>query len=425
MDTAVDSPNPQDSGGLALLGVDRVLVAEGNVGRLRWLDGTSGEPAGEICLTALFPDHCGDGDCALWSVSHGVADGEDRLLVAYERPTVAGDPPVGGVLLLAPGQPTRVLADVQQLDWAPQLAGIYDGACDTGSQQASCRLTDPHAVAMTAAGLWVVGDSSSNRMLVLEPPEGGGTAGTATVLASLDATTLPAEVWEGCMGVNNVEVVQADDGRELALMTCKGKATGNGGKVDHGHLVLWDISDPADISRLWRFPEGEAYLWAVHHGNVVAGPEGPLLVWGHSLGASTGPRDGQELGSVGVAEFSIDVTPTYLGDGLLPGVEDPLGFVRGVTALPEGGGLLVTDSGCEKDTARGCENPRRLVEVGWPALSPPGLGGGHSDDHSDQAFFSLDPLGTWTDVSQPYEAHRLAGADLGRPLGTAAVLGCD
>ncbi len=401
---------------------DLLLVSESDVGRLLWMERESGEPVASACLDDHFGDYCDGGLCQVWSLLPTVANGMDLLTVPYRRPHGPETRAIGGILKLQLGAPGDVVTDIQWLDFGARLAGIYEGVCDEPSRQAPCRMESPHALACTEDGVYVVADTFLDRLLFLEFARRDD-EDIGVVRAVLDATTVDPSFWQDCRGVNNVELVQ-HEGRELALMTCKGLVEESDVVKHQGHIVLWDVSDLDDIRHLWRYPE-TGFLRAVHHGAVVDGPEGRLMVYGHSLGATSAADDYEERGSVGVAWFTVDETPTYLGDGVLPEGQEQLGFTRSVTALPDGSGLLVLDSGCERVDDASCENPGRVLEVSWPQLDESGSTGAWSSDHGDQVFFEHGVVSEFGVFEHAYEAQVLAADALGEMLSTEGQVTCD
>ena len=400
---------------------DLVLVAEGTEGRLRWLDREDGSEQGSACLMDHFADTCASGRCQLWGFLPEVVGGVDRLTVAYERPPGPDSGALGGLLRLELGAPGEVAMDLMWLDFGVHLAGAYGGVCDEPGRTSPCRMEAPHAVACNRAGLYVVADTFLDRLLFLESERRDGDD-WGVVRGVLDATTTEAQHWQDCRGVNNVEVLERD-GRELALVSCKGLHQEQGDVEEQGHLALWDISDLDDVQHLWRFP-AEGFLRAVHHGNVVASPEGSWLVYGHSLGATGAEEGAVQRGTVGFARFDADGPPVYLGDGVVPAAAGAFGFTPAVTELPDGTGLLVTDSGCERPVVSDCDNPGLVYEVSWPELSPEGPGGTWTEDGADQVFVELEVLRSFEGLVDPYEAEVLPADSIGQTLRTEGAVQC-
>ncbi len=387
----------------------------------RWLVRETGEVWGRICLTTWFPAQCASALCRLIGFQHDQVDGKDRFTYAYLRPLVAGESERGGIIALEPGQHGKVAWDLVELDFETWLPDIYDGVCHRGSQDELCAMWNPHAVARLPSGTWVVADTKMDRHLFLDI-DTTETQPVGVVRAALDVTTVPAPHWEGCRGTNNVETWLEGD-TVFVLTTCRGDESNEGSMTRRGSVVLWDATDVSDVRRVWRYPE-EGYLKAPHHGRVVEGPDGPLLVYGHSQGDSGSEND--DHGTVGFARFSSAAQPTYLGDGRLPKSVGQWGFVRAVTPLPDGEGLLVSDSGCET-IAELCEGATpRLVEIAWPDLEPAGLFGTYEEDHSDQAFFELEVLRVLEgeELGQPYESMVLRGEELGEALSEQGGASC-
>ncbi len=417
-DTATDSdPGDTDSGEPPWQ--DDLVAVVGNFGEeIRWLERTSGAVFASQELSTWFPGLCDQGGCRAAGFQHHVIDDTDHITLAFSRPLEVGAEDRGGVLSFTPGAPGTLSWEFIELDWDTWLPDLYDGLCAGGVPEDHCRMENPHTVALLPDGAWLVADTRQDRFLVLTvDPTASPVRGV--VRAVMDATTLPPSQWERCEGPNNIEL-WLDGGVTYALTTCRGDTSSDGSMTRRGSLALWDLTDIDDIQRVWRFPK-EGYIKAPHHGRVLDGPDGPLVVWGHSMGESG--ADNEERGSVGLARFHITSRPEYIGDGRLPESYGRFGFVRSVTPLPDGAGLLVADSGCEL-IFEPCDNPGRLVEVAFPTLTASGLGGAWSEDHADQHFIELEVLALQDGeaVGHPYEAELLAYEDLGEALRTPGAV---
>jgi hypothetical protein len=258
----------------------------------------------------------------------------------------------------------------------------------------------------------VIADTLNSRVLWLDQP---GPGNSTRVLAKLD---VGHPEWEGLRYPNNVQRLEIE-GRDHLLTTFKSGDFPEVARDNTGRIVLWDIEDLEDIRRVWRYPE-EGFLAAVHHGQVFDTPSGPLLVYAHSAGASEGFVGGLH-GSVGLARFNGLEPPTYLADGLADPLEvEPFGFLREAEILEDGAALLVTDSGCENQSAA-CVSDGRVMSFRLPALEPSGTSGAFTATHETQTFVSLENFGhvfAWG-MKFPFEADLLRGeaqlATWGRP----------
>jgi hypothetical protein len=414
--TDSDDSEPLQADLIVLVGIPNEEV--------RFLVRGTGEPWATQRLRDWLPDNCGDGTCRLAGFQHGVVDNQDVMTFAYSRPEGDEGQRLGGVISARLGSPGDALWEFIELDFDAWLPGIYGGRCEGNSADSHCRMANPHTVLRLPDRNWLVADTAQDRLLILEaepedlstttPKEGTEVRIKGLVRQVIDATTQPSDDWGECDGPNNAEE-WVEDGVTYALMTCRGDVGDGGGTTRHGSITLWDLRDLSQPQQVWRYPR-KGFLKAVHHGRVLDGPDGPLLVYGHSMGDSS--AEDEDYGTVGLARFSVSETPKYIGDGRLPAELGQLGFVRSISLLPDGQGLFVADSGCEI-IIDDCQATGRLIEMGWPGLEPSGLAGGWSGGHEEQAFFTLD-VKTMLEGEVlgglPYEAEILAFDALGEGL---------
>ena len=390
----------------------------------------TGEVVAQQRIRDWLPDKCAKGDCRLAGFQHEVIADEDVMTFAYSIPEGTDGARLGGIVSTRLGSPGSVLWELMELDFDTWLSGIYDGRCAEGNPDSRCRMANPHTVVRMPDRRWLIADTAQDRLLILEPEpeelsENPSTSDTQERLTGevrqvMDETTQTRGDWQECEGPNNAEIWVEDD-VTYALMTCRGSTTEDGGRTRQGSISLWDLRDLDRPTRIWRYPE-RGFLKAVHHGRVIDGPDSPWLVYGHSMGNST--LANEELGTVGIARFSLTEVPEYLGDGQLPEEVGELGFVRSVGPLPDGQGMLVADSGCEV-IAQDCQETGRLIQVRFPDRVASGRTGSWSDDHGQQDFFALDILGLLEGSAVgglPYEAEYLPAEALGVSLRTPGAV---
>ena len=385
-DTAVDVPG------------DLLSVSESASGRLLFIDPDDGRYRGELCLSEALPELCPldadeDERCLLFAAEHERVGGESTFRLTHSRldPDVPHAP--SGLASVTAGHPTTVRWRLDHLSF-PE--GTPLGARCAEPLTADCYLNGTHVFVEADDGVLVAADTNNSRVLWIQPGEDGA----GEVLAVLGPEH-PS--WDGWRNVNHLQLLEAEDGRALLLLTIKARQVSAGQLSDQGQLLLWDVTDRAAPSLLWAWPGG-GFVAAVHHGVVQDTAQGALLLYAHSLGASDDPDTGQ-LGSVGFARYNgPDTPPTYLADGVLPeGEVNPLGFVREVELFSPDDGLLITDSGCENSSDDDCRYPGRLLS----AALPDGLTAeGQSGSLGDQRFVELDllPDAQRHQLVFPYEA---------------------
>lgn len=397
-----------------------LMISETSSGRLLFVDGAHGAYVGRQCVSEMFPVQCPshptnvDDQCLVFGVEHALEtdadETHDRLMVAFNMRAPELDYTPAGVVAFRPGRPPRVEWAFSDLSFE-QVQG-FTASCNAASKKLdkTCYLDGTHVAVTGPDGQTIlVGDTSNSRVLWVRPPDsvGANGFGTGEVLYVLDPTHPD---WDGYRMVNHLQVIE-QNGETWLLTTFKASESDSGHIRSEGRIVLWDITDPDDVHRLWAYPE-EGVLAAVHSGRVIDVDGTELLVYAHSLGASEsieGPN-----GSVGIARFNGADPPVYLGDGVLPDGVAPFGYVREVDGIDGGHKLLVTDSGCENSRAD-CGLPSQVVEVDTPDLDPPGTAGAFTGDHAEQVFFDLNPvkLEFERDPVFPYESHLLESDELG------------
>lgn len=382
-----------------------VSVVETSTGRILLADDRTGAYEGEICLSELAPTDCPkepleeDDLCQVFSTEHFLEDGESSWLISYVLSDTSVNYTPSRLARIRPTHPPEVIWEVTGLSFAEHHPARYDGACitDAAPEVPNCNLNATHTVLEDGDRL-VVADTNNARVLWLEKPA-DGTRGPAEVIDVIDENH-PS--WQDWRSINNVQRLTEGD-RELLLTTFKSART-DGGLVDTGSIVLWDVSDTGSPELLWVYPPDGGFVAAVHHGQVQQTASGEQwLIYSHSLGASEDPDNGV-FGSVGMARYNGTQPPDYLADGVLGVIDKSLGFVREVEIPPPYDWLLITDSGCENPQAD-CSLEGRVVSVSLPELAPEGQSGAFGD----QRFVNLTSL---PDAFQhemvfPYEADLL------------------
>ena len=211
---------------------------------------------------------------------------------------------------------------------------------------------------------------------------------------------------------NMVQSISIEDVPHL-LVTLKGSAGTGTTPTNEGQIVLWNVSDRTAPQRVWGFPE-DGHLAAVHSGRVVDTPGGSLMIYAHSLGASSIDSDVRE-GTIGFAAFNGTEPPTYLADGRLP---DPgFGFTREVEWVDDINRLMVTDSGCE-NAQDDCSRQGRVVMTELPDMTPSERTGSARPDGADQDYIELNWIRSAVDAALelPFDADRINLDDAGPAL---------
>lgn len=333
----------------------------------------------ELRLSRSYPERCDaePGSCLLFEVQHR----EDGITAAWCSDD--GDTPgaPGGLFHELDGQLQWEITtlDLQEAD--PELATLCESTEDP-----RCGLNFTHSFARDPTDtMLAVADTDNSRVLFLEHQDG-----PARVLGVLDAE----DVGWGDRSYPNRVQWWAEEERSFLLVTYKSRASA----VNEGGLLLWEVTDLQNPVRRWSFPERGA-LAAPH--NAIVHPDSGLLSYGHSLGSSDHALTGTE-GTVGLARYQgPDLPPLYLGDL----AASRFGFIR--EAEVDGDGLLVTDSGCQ--TAKvDCGHSPAILSLALPALSPAGLSGAWSSEHSEQKFVEAEILSVEVEgpMRLPYEADR-------------------
>jgi len=351
----------------------------------------------------------------MFGVVPEVEDGQDVLTVSYtlRNPDLSYAP--GAVSRIRPGHPPTVDWTISSLRFTEALLDQEGLDCPAGSEMAGCNLFGTHIAIPDPSGEVIIADTSNSRVLWLRPVEGEPGLGAVTAVLSLSH-----ESTEAAMFVNHLQRIESGDDVWL-LATYKGQKIGETGAINAGRIILWDITERDDPVHLWTYP-GSGNLAAVHHGTMHLTPEGPRLLYAHSLGASAAADE--SLGSIGIAEWSGASPPRYIGDGLLD-VPESLGFVRSVAYTDLLNAMLVTDSGCENPEAR-CTRSAVIWRLDLPDETPTGQSGAWSADHSEQRFLSLGhkPLAAPDTLSLPFASHLLPLTSLADPLGLEALGRC-
>jgi hypothetical protein len=364
-------------------------------------DFQSGELLGEHCLSELFPEECNGAPgftCMLFEIGFDTLNNDGvRLSYSHRNPLVDGQP--SSTVRFGISRPARVDYKLERLSFEQYLPGAFEGACiEPGVNDVRCRMNMAHVSATTPQGdLLVVADTRSARILFGSPDYARG---ELAVRAILDSSHV---AWEHMTWVNHIDLFE-EEGRLYMLNSFKGGGPVVETQRNAGKIVLWDISDLNAIEQVWAYPE-EGRVAAPHKATRIQVAGEDLLLYAHSLGAANN-LDGPQNGSLGLARFSIEQTPTYLGDWVLPVEDGHMGFLRDAELLSDGVTLLFTDSGCESLNSD-CMEPDKIFTARFPALpEPSGLMGNFSSSHEQQVFYELE-LDRWDilpSVRFPYEA---------------------
>ncbi|MEQ1503135.1 MAG: hypothetical protein ABMB14_12935 [Myxococcota bacterium] len=186
---------------------------------------------------------------------------------------------------------------------------------------------------------WVAGDGSSNATL---RSLGRGDPG-----------------WEDD-DVNGLDLFE-DGGRRYLVQSMRG------GFSDEGSIKLWDITDPAAMTIVWRFPASGSL--AAPHSPTIRWYDGQWwLLYAHSNGLRSGS-------TIGLAVMpDVTTAPAYVADLEPTGAEAPFDFLRGVQ-LSDDGILYLTDSGPGEGVGGG-PGQGRILQAPFPVgLVPSGTDG--------------------------------------------------
>ncbi len=354
----------------------QILIADTGSGMIVLVDRQDSVEEAGLCMGALLPEECsapredGSASCQIF----GVTPDEGGMLVSFS----------GAVPEVATAGVLRYDLERQEIAWRidgtrfPEGDALRQTCFTENNVDPLCRLRMPHTSQWSPDGDLIVADTLNNRVLVLRPPDSG--TGVADVLAVLDESV---EGWGEARWPNQVQVIPREH-QVFLLVTYKGADPDIAGDSRAGRIMLWEITDPANPQRIWAYPE-QGYLAAVHGARFQKHPDGDLMLYAHSFGASDA-FDG-ETGSVGMAWASLDRPPSYIAD-VLTATDEPLGFVRSAELIDWGATLLVTDSGCERPEDV-CSRPSRVMELVLDLPKPSGLSGAFSGDHDQQEFVVL------------------------------------
>ena len=355
----------------------QIMIADTGGGRIVLVDRADGHEESSLCLSSLLPEDCSEirADGAASCQVFGVTPDDDGLLISFAN--TAPERAVSGVLHYEPAS--------QTLTWRidglrfPMDHPLREACLTQGNDEPLCRLRMPHAAKWSPDGELIIADTLNDRVLLLRPPDAG--TGVADVIATVDASS---EGWETSRWPNNVQVL-ARSHEVYLLVTYKGSDSDETGNMHAGRIMLWEITDPGQPSRVWAYPDS-GYLAAVHHATIHPTTDGGLLMlYAHSFGASDAFEG--EIGSIGMAWASLDEQPVYLGDGITS-TDEELGFVRSAELIDQDSTLLVTDSGCERPNDD-CLRTSRVMELHLSIPDAPGTSGAFSGDHAEQQFVVL------------------------------------
>lgn len=399
-------PDPTDTGSD---GSHVLQVADTGHARVLLVLQPSQKITGEVCLSDLFPDVCTqrsgstDSTCTLFDANLRVQDGETGLEVVWAWYQEEGARAPGAVTRIRPSVPPQVVWSVESLLFDPQIPDAPDCAGTEGeSLDAACYLSMPHVATWTPdESTWIVADTLNSRVLFLSPPDASGTGHVVRVLDESDPT------WNGYAYPNNAQHIE-EDGRQYLLVTFKSGRFPEVADENTGRIVMWDITDPDAVTRMWEYPQ-DGWLAAVHHGAIQDSALGPILLYGHSAGASDTFVEGL-YGAVGVARYEgASTPPTYLADLLMDPMDTrPFAFMREPEVVEDGAQILVTDSGCENDTTS-CPFKGRVLRLGLEDLPVPALSGAFTATHENQVFRWVSEAAPAFDdgLSYPFEADLL------------------
>ena len=371
----------EDSGEVPLgdFNGDLLMIAQVAEASVLFADYPSGAVVGERCLSELVPEECSGEPgytCLLFEIEHVEAE-VDRLsmIYAHRNPEVEGQPSsLMEVGFNRPAMPEWRLSD---LNYETYFPGEFEERCAPEEEaEEVCWLNMAHTSTPVDEEHLAFADTRSARIVIAKPDQATGELEVRSLLEKSHPD------WEYLAWVNHLEAFE-EEGRRFLLSSFKGGGMVAEGQRNAGRIVLWDISDFDAIEMVWTYPES-GYLSAPHKSQRVEVNGENYLLYAHSMGASES-LIGENLGSVGIARFSLEEAPTYLGDWRLAPEDGVLGFLRDVEILPDSK-LLLTDSGCES-LSDGCQDLGEIVVVSWPELpEPTGQDGSFQPGHVMQTF---------------------------------------
>ena len=393
-----------------------LVVADTGHGRMLLVDAVTLKVIGEQCIDEMFPELCAArpsqdaASCLLFGVEPSPDEAAVEIVFGWYDASISGIP--GAVTRFIPGHPPKRHWTVDALDFptgmpgAPLCPDPEDTAHPVDSADPSwtdpaCMLNMPHVAEWSLDGReLLIADTANSRILWTEP---GNDARTRVP----HALGPEHPDWGELQYPNNVQIYQHDDHVWL-LSTFKSSVEPEVAERNTGRIVLWDVTDTGDPQMIWSYPES-GFLAAVHHGQIFQHPDGPLLIYAHSFGASDDFVDGG-WGSVGLARFNGQAPPEYIGDVVLSADAMrqtallPMGFVREAELVGDDT-LLVTDSGCENQ-GQDCPLEGQVLRLVLPSLASAGLSGAFSPDHETQRFLPVDLAQEryWGGLRFPFEA---------------------
>ena len=364
---------------------DLLMISQVAEAAVLFVDFQSGALLGERCLSELVPEQCSGEPgltCLLFEIEYSPgADDGLSFMYAHRNPDVDGQPSSWArAAINRPAMPDWTLSELSYEDYFP---GEFEERCNSEEEvDAVCALNMAHTSTSLDAEHLVFADTRSARIVFAEPDY---ESGRLEVRSYLDKTHPD---WENLSWVNHLDSFE-ESGQKYLLSSFKAGGMVTEGQRNAGRIVLWNVTDLDAIERVWVYPE-EGYLAAPHKAQRMRVNDEELLLYAHSMGASES-FIGENLGSVGVAQFSLESPPVYLGDWVLNPEDGELGFVRDVELLPDSQ-VLLTDSGCES-LSDNCTDLGEIVVVAWPDLPEPnGMSGSFEPNHTMQRFFEFEAL---------------------------------
>ena len=363
---------------------DLLMIAQVADASILFADYPSGVVVGERCLSEIVPEECrGEpgSTCLLFEIEHVPSEENDALsmIYAHRNPEVDGQP--SSLLEVGFNRPALPDWRLSELDYSTYFAKEFEERCASEDPQAVCWLNMAHTSTAVDEEHMVVADTRSSRIVVARPDQSTGSLEVRSLLEKSHPD------WEYLAWVNHLEVFE-EAGRRFLLSSFKAGGQVVEGQRNAGRIVLWDISDLDAIQKVWTYPR-EGYLAAPHKAQRVQVDGESYLLYAHSMGASES-FIGENLGTVGIARFSVEASPTYIGDWRLATDDGVLGFLRDVELLPDTN-LLLTDSGCESLSDE-CQDMGEIVVVAWPELpEPTGLDGSFQPGHTQQSLMDFEP----------------------------------